>query len=205
MAHEHLLKAHIYLHTASGDTPILEYRRLRSHILKLVTSRRFQKWCSSGVVGAFLLCKTIDFTDFFRTFRDTAVAGKQDVGHGGFVSFPGCISPSDYTMARLGLTQSIFPKGGRGCGRRRVCAVHLDRPLARLTLLFQKSYLSCNTMFAHSRFTAFRTGQSAFCKSMIAFYILIHTRDKKSFTMRTLKITGLNVKHCARRYACYCH
>ena len=28
MAHEHLLKAHIYLHTASGDTPDLEYRRL---------------------------------------------------------------------------------------------------------------------------------------------------------------------------------
>ena len=70
---------------------------------------------------------------------------------------------------------------------------------------YQKSYLSCDTMFAHSRFTAFRTGQSAFCKSMIAFYILIHARDKKFFTMRTLKITGLNVKHCARRYACYCH
>ena len=84
MAHEHLLKAHIYLHTASGDTPILEYRRLRSHILKLVTSRRFQKWCSSGVVSAFLLCKTIDFTGFFRTFRDTAVADKQNSGHFSF-------------------------------------------------------------------------------------------------------------------------
>ena len=82
MAHEHLLKAHIYLHTASGDTPILEYRRLRSHILKLVTSRRFQKWCSSGIVSAFLLCKTIDFTDFFRTFRDTAVADEKHRCHG---------------------------------------------------------------------------------------------------------------------------
>ena len=81
MAHEHLLKAHIYLHTASGDTPILEYRRLRSHILKLVTSRRFQKWCSSGVVSAFLLCKTIDFTGFFRTFRDTAVADEKHSYH----------------------------------------------------------------------------------------------------------------------------
>ena len=40
------------------------------------------------------------------------MAYKQDVGHGGFVSFPGCISPYDYTMARLELTQSIFPKAG---------------------------------------------------------------------------------------------
>ena len=69
MAHEHLLKAHIYLHTASGDTPALEDRRLRSHISKLVTSRRFQKWCSSGVVSAFLLCKTIDFTGFWGLFK----------------------------------------------------------------------------------------------------------------------------------------
>ena len=65
MAHEHLLKAHIYLHTASGDTPVLEYRRLRSHISKRITSRFFQKWCSSGVVSAFLLRRTIDFTGFW--------------------------------------------------------------------------------------------------------------------------------------------
>ena len=70
MAHEHLLKEHIYLHVASGDTPILEYRRLRSYISKLVTSRFFQKWCSSGVVSALLLQRTTDFTGFFRTFRD---------------------------------------------------------------------------------------------------------------------------------------
>ncbi len=70
---------------------------------------------------------------------------------------------------------------------------------------YPKSYLSCDTMFAHSRFIAFRTGQSAFCKSMIAFYILIHARNKKFVTMRTLKITGLNVKHCARCYARYRH
>ena len=74
MAHEHLLKAHIYLHTASGDTPALEYRRFRSHISKLVTSRRFQKWCSSGVVSAFPLHESIDFTGFSGTFQDTAVA-----------------------------------------------------------------------------------------------------------------------------------
>ena len=76
MAHEHFLKEHIYLHTERGDTPALEYRRLRSHISKLVTSRFFQKWCSSGVVSAFPLRETIDFTDFFGTFQDTAVADK---------------------------------------------------------------------------------------------------------------------------------
>ena len=40
---------------------------------------------------------------------------------------------------------------------------------------------------------------------MIAFYILIHARNKKFFTMRTLKIASLNVKHCARCYARYRH
>ena len=74
MAHEHLLKEHTYLHVASGDTPILEYRRLRSYISKLVTSRFFQKWCSSGVVSALMLRKIIDFTGFSGTFQDTAVA-----------------------------------------------------------------------------------------------------------------------------------
>ena len=54
---------------------------MRSHISKLVTSRFFQKCCSSGVVSAFPLRKTIDFTDFFRTFRDTAVAHEQDFYH----------------------------------------------------------------------------------------------------------------------------
>uniref|UniRef100_UPI002492FE5E hypothetical protein n=1 Tax=Acidaminococcus fermentans TaxID=905 RepID=UPI002492FE5E len=34
MAHEHLLKEHTYLHVASGDTPILEYRRLRSYYIE---------------------------------------------------------------------------------------------------------------------------------------------------------------------------
>ena len=86
MAHEHLLKEHTYLHVASGDTPILEYRRLRSYISKLVTSRFFQKWCSSGVVSALLLQRTTDFTGFFRTFRDIAVTYKQDLCH--FNDFP---------------------------------------------------------------------------------------------------------------------
>lgn len=36
-------------------------------------SKLFQKWCSSGVVGAFLFRKTIDFTGFSGTFQDTAV------------------------------------------------------------------------------------------------------------------------------------
>lgn len=35
--HEHLLKVHIYLHTASGDTPILEYRRLRFNSLEYLS------------------------------------------------------------------------------------------------------------------------------------------------------------------------
>ena len=91
MAHEHLLKAHIYLHTASGDTPVLEYRRLRSPISKLVTSRRFQKWCSSGVVSAFLLCKTIDFTGFCGIFQDTAVA-KKYFGHRFITPRKSCIA-----------------------------------------------------------------------------------------------------------------
>lgn len=81
MAHEHLLKEHIYLHVASGDTPILEYRRLRSYISKLVTSRFFQKWCSRGVVSALLLQRTTDFTGFFRTFRDIAVADEKHSYH----------------------------------------------------------------------------------------------------------------------------
>lgn len=36
-------------------------------------SKLFQKWCSSGVVGAFLFRKTIDFTGFSGTFQDTAM------------------------------------------------------------------------------------------------------------------------------------
>ena len=75
MAHEHLLKAHIYLHTASGDTPALEYRRKR------ITSRFFQKWCSSGVVSALMLRKTIDFTGFSGTFQDIAVADEKYLYH----------------------------------------------------------------------------------------------------------------------------
>ena len=81
MAHEHLLKAHIYLHTASGDTPVLEYRRLRSHISKRITSRFFQKWCSSGVVSAVLLHGPRDFTCFAGIFQDTAVAHEKHSYH----------------------------------------------------------------------------------------------------------------------------
>ena len=62
-----------YLHTASGDTPALEYRRLCSPISKLVTSRFFRKWCNSGVVSAFSLRETLDFTGFSGTFQDTDV------------------------------------------------------------------------------------------------------------------------------------
>ena len=92
MAHEHLLKEHTYLHVASGDTPILEYRRLRSYISKLVTSRFFQKWCSSGVVSALLLQRTTDFTGFFRTFRDIAVAHKKYFYHLFITPHKSCIS-----------------------------------------------------------------------------------------------------------------
>ena len=91
MAHEHLLKAHIYLHTASGDTPVLEYRRLRFHLSKLVTSRRFQKCCSSDVVSAFLLRKALDFTGFCGIFQDTAVA-KKYFGHRFITPRKSCIS-----------------------------------------------------------------------------------------------------------------
>ena len=75
-AHSHLLISHFYPHKAGGDTPALEYRRFRSHISKLVTSRRFQKWCSGGVVSAFLLCKTIDFTGLSGILQDISVADK---------------------------------------------------------------------------------------------------------------------------------
>ena len=91
MAHEHLLKAHIYLHTASGDTPVLEYRRLRSPISKLVTSRRFQKCCSSDVVSVFLLRKALDFTGFCGIFQDTAVA-KKYFGHRFITPRKSCIA-----------------------------------------------------------------------------------------------------------------
>ena len=91
MAHEHLLTEHIYLHTASGDTPVLEYRRLRSPISKLVTSRRFQKWCSSGVVSAFSLREAIDFTGFSGIFQDTAVA-KKYFGHRFITPRKSCIA-----------------------------------------------------------------------------------------------------------------
>ena len=76
MTDKHFLKALSYPYTASGDTPILEYRRLRSYISKLVTSRFFQKWCSSGVVSAFMLRETIDFTDLSGIFQDISVADK---------------------------------------------------------------------------------------------------------------------------------
>lgn len=91
MAHEHLLKAHIYLHTASGDTPALEYRRLRFHLSKLVTSRRFPKCCSSDVVSAFLLRKALDFTGFCGIFQDTAVA-KKYFGHRFITPRKSCIA-----------------------------------------------------------------------------------------------------------------
>ncbi|MCM1190015.1 MAG: hypothetical protein NC541_12050, partial [bacterium] len=39
-----------------------------------VISRLFQKWCSSGVVSALACHEIIDFTGFFRTFYNTAVA-----------------------------------------------------------------------------------------------------------------------------------
>ena len=83
-----------YLHTASGDTPALEYRRLCSSISKLVTSRFFLKWCSSGVVSAFPFLKTIDFTGFSGTFQDTAVADEKYFYHISYIlsSFWSCSS-----------------------------------------------------------------------------------------------------------------
>ena len=69
-----LFKIRIYPHTTSGDTPFQEYRRFTVSSIKLVTSRHFQKWCSSGVVSALVLRETIDFTGFSGTFQDTAVA-----------------------------------------------------------------------------------------------------------------------------------
>ena len=55
---------------------------MRSHLLNLfVTSRFFLKWCSRGVVSAFPLHETIDFTGFFGTFQDTAVADESYADH----------------------------------------------------------------------------------------------------------------------------
>lgn len=46
-----------------------------------VISRLFQKWCSSGVVSAFPLCETIDFTGFSGIFQDVAVADEKYFYH----------------------------------------------------------------------------------------------------------------------------
>ena len=70
---------------------ILGYRRLRSPISKLVTSRRFQKCCSSDVVSAFLLRKALDFTGFCGIFQDTAVA-KKYFGHRFITPRKSCIA-----------------------------------------------------------------------------------------------------------------
>ena len=81
MAHEHLLKAHISPHIANDDTPFKNIVALLYYYIRFVTSRRFQKWCSSGVVSAFPLHESIDFTGFFRTFQVTALADEQDFYH----------------------------------------------------------------------------------------------------------------------------
>ena len=81
MAHEHLLKAHISPHIANDDTPFKNIVALLYHYIRFVTSRRFQKWCSSGVVSALLLHETIDFTGFSGTFQDTAVAHEKHSYH----------------------------------------------------------------------------------------------------------------------------
>ena len=70
MAHEHLLKEHTYLHVASGDTPILEYRRLRINSPEYLSHQGTFK---NDVVSAFVHREAIDFTGFSGTFRDTAV------------------------------------------------------------------------------------------------------------------------------------
>ena len=121
MAHEHLLKEHTYLHVASGDTPILEYRRLRSYISKLVTSRFFQKWCSSGVVSALLLQRTTDFTGFFRTFRDITVADK--------------ISRLTYIPSFSTINSSVLPSAIRITGAGRVKSANI---LSCLHLLWRR-------------------------------------------------------------------
>ena len=66
-------KTHISLNTASGDTPIKEYRRFAVLYVNHVTSRFFQKWCSCGVVSTFSSRKTIGISGFFGTLQDTAV------------------------------------------------------------------------------------------------------------------------------------
>ena len=109
MAHEHLLKEHTYLHVTSGDTPILEYRRLRSYISKLVTSRFFQKWCSSGVVSALLLQRTTDFTGFFRTFRDITVTLLHNKKASRFDQNPLAIYLI-YLLSVLSLKKSLFDR-----------------------------------------------------------------------------------------------
>ena len=44
-----------------------------------VTSKLFQKWCSSGAVNASICRKTIDSTGYSGTFQDTAMADEKDV------------------------------------------------------------------------------------------------------------------------------
>ena len=42
MIHEHLLKAHIYLHTVSGDVPVRERRRFFASSITFAMAGRFQ-------------------------------------------------------------------------------------------------------------------------------------------------------------------
>ncbi|MFR8261665.1 hypothetical protein [Frisingicoccus sp.] len=61
-------------HKASGSFLVLGKLPPVISLYFHVISRLFQKWCSSGVVSAFPLREIIDFTGFFGTFQDTAVA-----------------------------------------------------------------------------------------------------------------------------------
>ena len=74
-------KTHISLNTASGDTPIKEYRRFAVLYVNHVTSRLFQKWCSRGVVSTFSSRKIIGISGFFETFLDIAVAHEHNFWH----------------------------------------------------------------------------------------------------------------------------
>ena len=52
-------------------------RKIKYLTVNFAISKLFPKWCSSGVVNAFSLCETIDFTDFSGTFQYPAVADEK--------------------------------------------------------------------------------------------------------------------------------
>ena len=80
MAHEHLIKAHTYYTYYIQQAAILLFWNIAACVL-ILENLSHQGSLKNGVVSAFLLRKTIDFTGFSGTFQDTAVADEKCFDH----------------------------------------------------------------------------------------------------------------------------